>query len=246
MESERLAVSSQQLAKVYPFHLAVDSSMRVVQAGDALCRLCPGLEQGAAFNDVFQLTTPIAPDEYAALAEHAHESFVLEHRQAGLRLQGQLVVDADTSILLFLGSPWLAGISELQSLALALKDTATLPDPVAEFLFMMQTQRATLTGAERMTMRLLRQAEELRQANRKLAAQHAVTEILSEAASLETAAPGLLHAICVTLNWECGALWLIDEGERELRCEAVWVRTGLDLQDFELISLTTSYSLPII
>jgi signal transduction histidine kinase len=57
---------------------------------------------------------------------------------------------------------------------------------------------------------------------RRRAAAAAVSEILSTAAELETAALQILKGICQTLEWQIGALWLVDHRDQRLRCVALW------------------------
>jgi PAS domain S-box-containing protein len=64
------------------------------------------------------------------------------------------------------------------------------------------------------------------QAERRLAAEHAVTRLLYEAESLDEAAPGILEALCQILDGRAGALWRLDPGTELLRCTAVWTSPG--------------------
>ena len=48
-------------------------------------------------------------------------------------------------------------------------------------------------------------------------AQYAVTQILSESSSLESATPKILQAICESLGWDIGELWTPPEGEKKTR-----------------------------
>ncbi|MEG3850330.1 diguanylate cyclase [Microcoleus sp. herbarium13] len=48
-------------------------------------------------------------------------------------------------------------------------------------------------------------------------AQYAVTHILSESSSLDSAAPKIIQAICESFNWDIGELWTPAEGEKENR-----------------------------
>lgn len=56
----------------------------------------------------------------------------------------------------------------------------------------------------------------------RLAAQHAVTEIMAEFPSLEIAAPKVLAAICANLGWQLGAMWQIDQEQRDIHQIATW------------------------
>jgi diguanylate cyclase (GGDEF)-like protein/PAS domain S-box-containing protein len=48
-------------------------------------------------------------------------------------------------------------------------------------------------------------------------AQYAVTHILSESSSLDSATPRILQAICQSFGWDIGELWIPGEGDQETR-----------------------------
>ncbi len=55
-----------------------------------------------------------------------------------------------------------------------------------------------------------------------LAVQYAITQVLSEAKSLEEACPLILASMCEHLSWEVGELWSIDAKTRVPRCVHIW------------------------
>src|SRR6267143_4039091 len=57
--------------------------------------------------------------------------------------------------------------------------------------------------------RVIRYAVERKRVERRLAAQHAVTSVLAESATLNDATPRILQAVCESLEWEMGALWKV-------------------------------------
>jgi len=57
---------------------------------------------------------------------------------------------------------------------------------------------------------------------RRRAMEHAVTQVLSEAATVDEAMPIVLRNICQALAWTCGAHWKWNETEELLRCAATW------------------------
>jgi PAS domain S-box-containing protein len=63
---------------------------------------------------------------------------------------------------------------------------------------------------------------ERKQAERRLAAEHAVTRILAESAGLTDAAPRILQALCESLGWDVGLLWGVDRRANVLRCLELW------------------------
>lgn len=67
-----------------------------------------------------------------------------------------------------------------------------------------------------------RDLTERKKQERCQAAEHAVTQLLVEADSLEGGAPDILKTIGETLGWAVGALWRVDEDRQELRCAGTW------------------------
>src|SRR5260370_22134337 len=61
-------------------------------------------------------------------------------------------------------------------------------------------------------------------AERRRAADYAVTHVLAESPTLEDAAPKILQAICESVGWEMGAVWAVDYSAGLLRWPAAWQR----------------------
>jgi serine phosphatase RsbU (regulator of sigma subunit) len=81
--------------------------------------------------------------------------------------------------------------------------------------------------------RLLAQLIESKKAERRLAAEHAVSQILAISSTLSDAAMQLLHAICESLGWDVGELWTVDRAVNVLRCVEIWHTPSLDTSAFE-------------
>jgi signal transduction histidine kinase len=77
---------------------------------------------------------------------------------------------------------------------------------------------------------------ERKRAEQRLMVQHAVTQILAEAATLEEATPRILRAVCEYLIWDLGALWRHDREAGVLRCVEVWHKESIDVPEFEAAS----------
>jgi two-component system, cell cycle sensor histidine kinase and response regulator CckA len=61
-----------------------------------------------------------------------------------------------------------------------------------------------------------------RRAERRLVCQYAVTQALSESATLEEAVPKVLHAVGETLEWDLCVFWRVDKASGVLRCLDLW------------------------
>ena len=63
---------------------------------------------------------------------------------------------------------------------------------------------------------------ERKHAARNLSGGLLVTRILAESPALDDALPRILQRICVTFDWEVGAMWIADAESAVLRCLKVW------------------------
>jgi serine phosphatase RsbU (regulator of sigma subunit) len=89
---------------------------------------------------------------------------------------------------------------------------------------------------------LEQQLTESAQAQRRLAAEHAVARILAESISLTDAAPRLLQAISHSLEWDVGALWTIDRDAEVLECLEVWHEPLVAIPAFEQVSRQSPFA----
>jgi PAS domain S-box-containing protein len=87
-------------------------------------------------------------------------------------------------------------------------------------LVLLQVFMAVLAGTG---LLLAAATAERRTSERRRAAAYAVGSVLTDAPDLEAAAPRILGAICETLGWQAGALWLVERAPQHLACLAVWV-----------------------
>jgi PAS domain S-box-containing protein len=83
---------------------------------------------------------------------------------------------------------------------------------------------------------------ERKSAEARLAAEHAVTRVLAEAQSLESAAPGVLRAIAESLGCAVAALWRIRTNAGELVCEYVWRHPGIEADAFDSACRTMTFN----
>ncbi len=77
---------------------------------------------------------------------------------------------------------------------------------------------------------------------RRLTAEHAVARALIEAATIDDAAPKILEALCVALDWEHGAIWVVDHAIERLRCSTIWNPPALAFPAFDQVSLSSTFA----
>jgi PAS domain S-box-containing protein len=75
-----------------------------------------------------------------------------------------------------------------------------------------------------------------KRAEQRLSAQNRVAAALAESAELADASPRILRSICGSLEWEVGALWLVDETHSALRCADVYHVPSVAVPLFEAAS----------
>jgi len=78
---------------------------------------------------------------------------------------------------------------------------------------------------------VIRDVSERKTAERRRAAQYALTQVLATAATLEEATPQILQAICESVGWEMGALWTVDRQVNVLRCVELWHRPWIEVPE---------------
>jgi signal transduction histidine kinase/integral membrane sensor domain MASE1/ActR/RegA family two-component response regulator len=111
------------------------------------------------------------------------------------------------------------------------------PD-IYQGLILLQVFIAVLAG----TGLLLAAAMTERQTSqRRRAAAYAVGEVLADAPDLANAAPAILRNVCENLAWQGGALWLVDAGDRLLRCVSVWNDGAMPVADFIRTTEATTF-----
>jgi two-component system, chemotaxis family, sensor kinase CheA len=173
------ALSGAAFEAVFPFYVALDRGGRVVGAGPALRRLDPAFGSSAPFKERFRVVRPAVEPTFEAMTEREHDVFVLESvTKEGLILRGQVVLAEGGEQAFFLGSPWVRDLGALAATGLLLSDFAA-HDPVVDWLFALQAQKASLADATllaeelaelnvELERRVRERTIELRQANESL------------------------------------------------------------------------------
>lgn len=218
MSSQPLyGLPAQDLADLFPFHFVIDADLRVLQAGQMLNRLCNHTLVGASVTDHFRLLRP-TQHWSKNLLNRLGTLFMMEHVERGFVLKGELRVLRTEGAYLFVGTPWITDLSEMQQLGLSIADFP-IHDPISDYLFLLQTKNTALAESERLAAAITAQRMELRVTNRMLLAQFEVSQGLVDAKSSPEAWNTLLAAVTKYLGWDLAALW-VDEPGVGLQCVA--------------------------
>ncbi|MFN0087683.1 MAG: response regulator [Blastocatellia bacterium] len=157
MDAVKYGLPPARFAAAFPYHLVLDSRLRIVQMGAVLRRLCPHA-LGSEFEKVFEIARPRIPASIDAIRAEAHAIFLLQTLQNGLRLNGQMLPEPDTGTILFLGSPLVFDIREVCEWGLTLSDFPA-HDPTPGLLTLLEAKEAELREGEERVAAELRQAK---------------------------------------------------------------------------------------
>jgi signal transduction histidine kinase len=82
----------------------------------------------------------------------------------------------------------------------------------------------------------IRQLEERKLAERRLAAQYETTRVLAEADSPGESVQEILQTICECLDWDLGAFWKVDSQAQRLLFATIWRRPGVQASAVEAMN----------
>jgi signal transduction histidine kinase len=83
---------------------------------------------------------------------------------------------------------------------------------------------------------------ERKQAEDRLAATLAITQILAESPALIDAVPRVLETIGKSLGWEFGAIWTPDDADGVLHCFLIWHAPGTRFPEFEAVTRKRNFA----
>jgi PAS domain S-box-containing protein len=81
-----------------------------------------------------------------------------------------------------------------------------------------------------------------KKAERRLKAQHIVTKVLAESATIKEASSKILQAICMALEWDLGEIWIFDSQDRVLKCSEIWHNPSINVSEYVKITWQTTFS----
>ncbi len=225
-----LSLTPDQVERVFPFHLAMDSGGRLTQVGPGLRKLLPGLAVGDLFDANFTVARPMLRDSgVAAMRARADTLFILEAHAGAIKLRGQMLEVGDE--LLFLGMPWVTDIKQLSQLGLHFRDFA-LHDATFDTLMVMNTVRTSLADARKLADKLGQRTAQLQDA----------MWLAEEASAAKSAfVANMSHELRTPLNAILGySEMLLEDIERAGNTEAAADLRRIELAGKHLLSLIAS------
>ena len=159
-----IGIPGASIDEVFPFHIAIDEQLKVVQVGSSIARIAPGLNVGTMLDATLVLRRPHGDLTIETINAAKDQPFLLELSDSGVRLRGQFLPIPD-GLWLFLGSPWFDSAADLETTGLSLFDYP-VHDPMAELLMIGQTQQMALRDLREVNERLAQQREAVKRTER--------------------------------------------------------------------------------
>lgn len=146
------------LEKLFPFHIAFDSSGMVVSSGKSVCDRCIGIV-GSPIGSFFRIKNPPIGFTIQEIKSHLDYLILLEHAEGHCRIRGQFVILND-DLVVYVGSPWLSSADELVPLGLTFDDFA-LHDSTIDLLQVLQSSKMAINDSNELNRRLIEKNNKL-------------------------------------------------------------------------------------
>ena len=142
-DNRAMLLDAQVVQKIFPFHIAIDSNLKVIQFGRSISKLTPSMSIGDSLVDHWKILRASLGNDWDGLIDSDGDLVVLEAIESGLRLKGQVIVLESGDSAMFLATPVLSSIEMMNETGLNLQDFAA-HDVIVDFLFAIQIRDRTL------------------------------------------------------------------------------------------------------
>nr|XP_036312979.1 guanylate cyclase soluble subunit beta-2-like [Pipistrellus kuhlii] len=181
---EQLWMEVKTFCSAFPFHVVFDESLRVKQMGVNIQKYVPGLQtQKIRLDEYFSIVHPQVTFSIPSICKFINSQFVLKarremmpeawKRQPTLKLRGQMIWMEAVRCMIYLCSPKLRSLQELEERQMHLSDLAR-HDTTRDLILLNQQRLAEME----LSTQLERKKEELRILSKHLAIEKKKTETL--------------------------------------------------------------------
>ncbi|XP_012411058.1 guanylate cyclase soluble subunit beta-2-like [Trichechus manatus latirostris] len=181
---ERLWIEEKMFCNAFPFHIVFDESLRVKQAGVNIQKYVPGLQtRKIRLDECFSIIHPQVTFNIFSICKFINSQFVLKTRREmmpeawktkpALKLRGQMIWMESMRCMIYMCSPKLHSLQELEERKMHLSDIAPL-DTTRDLILLNQQRLAEME----LSNQLERKKEELRVLSKHLAIEKKKTETL--------------------------------------------------------------------
>ncbi|XP_042190318.1 guanylate cyclase soluble subunit beta-2-like [Callorhinchus milii] len=181
---ENLWIDTKAFCNTFPFHIVFDKELKVKQAGINIQKYVPGLQtMNVQIDNYFTVTHPEVTFTISSIRKFINSPFVLKTRREMmpgfskttpmLELRGQMVWMESMQCMLYLCSPKLCSLHELEERKMHIADIA-LHDTTRDLILLNQQRLAEIE----LSNQLERKKEELRILSKNLETEKQKTETL--------------------------------------------------------------------
>ncbi|XP_064185978.1 guanylate cyclase soluble subunit beta-2 [Anguilla rostrata] len=181
---EKLWIDEQAFCNVFPFHIVFDENLKVKQTGVNIQKFVPGLQtMDIKLDEYFRIVHPQITFNIDSIRKFINSQFVLKTRRemvpqssqskSLLKLRGQMVWMESLGCMIYLCSPKLRSLEEMQERGLHIADIAQ-HDTTRDLILLNQQRLAEIE----LSNQLERKKEELRILSRNLEVEKKKTETL--------------------------------------------------------------------
>ncbi|XP_078088226.1 guanylate cyclase soluble subunit beta-2-like [Mustelus asterias] len=181
---ERLWMDTKAFCNAFPFHIVFDEKLKVKQTGVNIQKHVPGLQTiNIRVDEYFTITHPAVPFTISSIQKFINSQFVLEARremmpkswrtQPMLKLRGQMLWMGMIECMIYLCSPQLRCLQELEERKMHIADIAQ-HDTTRDLILLNQQRLAEIE----LSNQLERKKEELRILSKNLEVEKKKTEVL--------------------------------------------------------------------
>ena len=142
---------------IFPFHFVLNAELCIVGLGPSVPLILPQIDIGLPIEHCLQLKRPHPPFTGELIRNNQHSLFVFRCNDSGLLLRGQFIYANEVAEqFIFVGSPWLSDVAQLQQHRLSLSNFA-VHDATADLLQAIQDEKTALEEARYLTQKLKKQ-----------------------------------------------------------------------------------------
>ncbi|MEY3416654.1 MAG: hypothetical protein RL711_9 [Bacteroidota bacterium] len=152
---------NENMHAIFPFYCMFNADLVILDAGDSLKKILPAIV-GQDFQNVFKFKRPFSVlYSFQSIKLFAKQIFILESViEPKVTLKGQIVFLESADCCMFIGSPWISTLHDLENLHLLIHDFA-LHDATPDFLQILNMQDIIFKDLQLATKQLSEQKIEL-------------------------------------------------------------------------------------
>ncbi|UTW63945.1 PAS domain S-box protein [bacterium SCSIO 12741] len=154
-------IDGEQLNVLFPFYIQVDPDLNITRAGKSMVKLFPDIV-GQNLFDPFNILRPSLHLNlsFESIQENTNKVFILKGKLGMNHIQFRGQVLASDERLLFVVSPWLTAVEDLEKHNLSLTDFA-IHDPVTDMLLVIKVRQLAIQDYKKQQAILTKKNKEI-------------------------------------------------------------------------------------